>query len=212
MAETDYTNLLSDLGVDEEEINFESEIEKSIVLFVTQLAEDLRTNLASKDDYYKDSELMQSIGILPLKISGSSITMSIEMNGYGSFLNKGVSGVSNKFDSPFSFKTLSVNHDFRDNLKRWITKRGFKLESRYSQTKDLTKSKRAEKQIDEKTQMAYAMGTSIKKEGIEATHFIDEVYNEKVIADFGKSLSTMMGKKIKVVIKNKLINNLEEKK
>jgi hypothetical protein len=210
MAETDYTNLLSDLGTDANaEINFESAIEEAIILFVNKLTDDLRTNLSKKDDYYQNSELMQSIATLPLNISGTKFTMSIEMNGYADYLNKGVSGIKEKFDSPYSFKYQSVSDGFRDNLKRWITKRGIPLKSRYSQTKDLTKDKRAEKQIDEKTQMAYAIGMKIKRDGIKANHFIDEVYNEDVVAKFGKSLAELMGKKIKVSITQKLIEGTE---
>jgi hypothetical protein len=210
MAETDYTNLLSDLGTDANaEIKFESAIEEAIILFVNKLTDDLRTNLSKKDDYYQNSDLMQSIATLPLNISGSKFTMSIEMNGYADYLNKGVSGIKNKFDSPYAFKFQSVSDGFRDNLKRWITKRGIPLESKYSQTKDLTKDKRAEKQIDEKTQMAYAIGMKIKRDGIKANHFIDEVYNEDVVAKFGKSLAELMGKKIKVSITQKLIEGTE---
>lgn len=210
MAETDYTNLLSDLGTDANaEIKFESAIEEAIILFVNKLTDDLRTNLSKKDDYYQNSELMQSIATLPLNISGTKFTMSIEMNGYADYLNKGVSGIKEKFDSPYSFKYQSVSDGFRDNLKRWITKRGIPLKSRYSQTKDLTKDKRAEKQIDEKTQMAYAIGMKIKRDGIKANHFIDEVYNEDVVAKFGKSLAELMGKKIKVSITQKLIKGTE---
>jgi hypothetical protein len=213
MAKTDYTDLLSDLGTDaNEEIKFESAIEEAIILFVNKMTDDLRNNLSSKDAYYQKSELMQSIATLPLNIQGTKFIMSIEMNGYADYLNKGVSGIKNKFDSPYAFKFQSVSDGFRDNLKRWITKRGFPLESRYSKTKDLTKSKRAEKQIDEKTQMAYAYGMVIKRDGIEANHFIDEVYNTKSIEQFGKSLAKMMGRRIKVSITNKLIDNLEENK
>jgi hypothetical protein len=208
MAEIDYTKLLGDLGTDFEELSFESTVEEAIVTFVISMSDQLKANLSSKDKYYNNSDLKQSIGVLPFKVNGTRFTMSIELNYYADYLNKGVSGVEKKFDSPYSFKTLSVNNDFRDNLKRWITKRGFKLKSRYSQTRNLTKDKRKEKQINEKTQMAYAMGVNIKKKGIEGNHFIDEVVTDEAMSKFGDSLADLIGKKIVVTVKNKLIKDL----
>jgi hypothetical protein len=208
MAEIDYNELLGDLGTDFEELSFESTVEEAIVTFVISMSDQLKANLSSKDKYYNNSDLKQSIGVLPFNVNGTRFTMSIELNYYADYLNKGVSGVKNKFDSPYSFKTLSVNHDFRDNLKRWITKRGFKLKSRYSQTRNLTKDKRKEKQIDEKTQMAYAMGVNIKKKGIEGNHFIDEVVTDEAMSKFGDSLADLIGNKMVVTVQNKLIKDL----
>jgi hypothetical protein len=204
MQEQDYTNLLSDLGTDlSEPAEFNSLIEEAVIRFVNSLSDAMKSNLTERDAYYAKSELLQSIITLPIVSNGTTFSMAIDMNYYGDFLNKGVSGTRNKFNSPYSFKKESVSPAFNKSLRKWITKRGFPIKSRYSKTRNLTKSKRAEKQIDEKTQMAYAYGMVIKQEGIEPTHFIDDALSEKSIETFAQSLADALGRSISVTIINK---------
>jgi hypothetical protein len=131
--------------------------------------------------------------------------MSIEMNYYGDFLNEGVSGTRNKFNSPYSFKKESVSPAFNKSLRKWITKRGFPIESRYSQTRDLTKDQRKKKQIDEKTQMAYAMGIGIKREGIKPTNFINDALSERNVAAFAQGLADALGRSIEITITKNIL-------
>jgi hypothetical protein len=204
MQEQDYTNLLSDLGTDlTEPAKFDSLIEQAVIRFVNSLSDAMKSNLTERDAYYADSELVQSIITLPIVSNGTTFSMAIDMNYYGDFLNKGVSGTRNKFNSPYSFKKESVSPAFNKSLRKWITKRGIPIQSRYSQTRNLTKSARAKKQIDEKTKMAYAMGMGIKREGIEPTHFIDDALSEKSIQTFAQSLADALGRSISVTIINK---------
>jgi len=204
MQEQDYTNLLSDLGTDlSEPAEFNSLIEEAVIRFVNSLSDAMKSNLTERDAYYANSELVQSIITLPIVSNGTTFSMAIDMNYYGDFLNKGVSGTRNKFNSPYSFKKESVSPAFNKSLRKWITKRGFPIKSRYSQTRNLTKSARAKKQIDEKTQMAYAYGMVIKQEGIEPTYFIDDALSEKSIETFAQSLADALGRSISVTIINK---------
>lgn len=204
MQEQDYTNLLSDLGTDlTESGGFNSIIEEAVIRFVNSLSDAMKSNLTEMDAYYAESDLVQSIITLPIESNGTTFSMSIDMNYYGDFLNKGVSGTRNKFNSPYSFKFESVSPAFNKSLRKWITKRGIPIQSRYSQTRNLTKSARAKKQIDEKTKMAYAMGIGIKREGIEPTHFIDNALSEKSIETFAQSLADALGRSISVTIINK---------
>jgi hypothetical protein len=204
MQEQDYTNLLSDLGTDlSEPAEFNSLIEEAVIRFVNSLSDAMKSNLTEKDGYYADSELLQSIITLPLNVNGTTFSMAIDMNYYGDFINKGVSGTRNKFNSPYSFKKESVSPAFNKSLRKWITKRGIPIQSRYSNTRNLTKSARAKKQIDEKTKMAYAIGMGIKREGIEPTHFIDDALSEKSIQTFAQSLADALGRSIEVTIINK---------
>jgi hypothetical protein len=204
MQEQDYTNLLSDLGTDlSEPAEFNSLIEEAVIRFVNSLSDAMKYNLTERDAYYANSELVQSIITLPLNVNGTTFSMAIDMNYYGDFINKGVSGTRNKFNSPYSFKKESVSPAFNKSLRKWITKRGIPIQSRYSQTRNLTKSARAKKQIDEKTKMAYVMGIGIKREGIEPTHFIDDALSEKSIQTFAQSLADALGRSISVTIINK---------
>lgn len=207
MAEIDYTKLLGDLGTDAEagEVQFDSIIEEALVRFVNGLSDTMKSNLTEMDAYYADSELVQSIITLPLSSNGNSFEMSIEMNYYGDFLNQGVSGTRNKFNSPYSFKKESVSPAFNKSLRKWITKRGFPIESRYSQTRDLTKDQRKKKQIDEKTQIAYAYGMVIKQEGIKPRNFINDALSERNVAAFAQGLADALGRSIEITITKNIL-------
>lgn len=207
MAKTDYTNLLNDLGTDAKAgtIQFDSIIEEALVRFVNGLTDTMKSNLTELDAYYADSELVQSIITLPLSANGGNFSMSIEMNYYGDFLNQGVSGTRNKFNSPYSFKKESVSPAFNKSLRKWITKRGIPIESRYSQTRNLTKDQRRKKQIDEKTKMAYAMGMGIKREGIKPTNFINNAISEQAVEPFAQALADALGRSIQITITKNIL-------
>jgi hypothetical protein len=207
MAETDYTKLLSDLGTDanDNEFKFDSIIEEALVRLATAVTDSMKSNLTESDAYYSDSDLLQSIIAKPVMEEGtSSISrVDIEANYYADFVNEGVSGTRNKFNSPYSFKKESVSPAFNKSLQKWITKRGIPIESRYSQTPNLTKRKRAKLQKAEKKQIAYAMGMKIKQEGIQPTNFINKAISEQSIAIYSQKLSDLLGQNVEIVITNK---------
>jgi len=203
MQEQDYTKLLSDLGTDanDNEFKFDSIIEEALVRLATAITDSMKSNLTELDAYYSDSDLLQSIIALPVIEKGtSSISrVDIEANYYADFVNEGVSGTRNKFNSPYSFKKESVSPAFNKSLQKWITKRGIPIESRYSQTPNLTKSKRAKLQKAEKKQIAYAMGMKIKQEGIKPTNFINNAISEQSIAIYSQKLSDLLGQNVEIV-------------
>lgn len=207
MAETDYTKLLGDLGTDANanEFKFDSIIEEALVRLANAVSDAMKSNLTESDAYYSDSELLQSIIALPVMEEGSSgiSRVDIEANYYADFLNEGVSGTRNKFNSPYSFKKESVSPKFNKALMKWITKRGFPIESRYSQTKKLTKKQRTKLQKAELSKMAYAYGMVIKQEGIKPRNFINKAISEESIAIYSQKLSDLLGQNVEIVITNK---------
>ncbi len=86
------------------------------------------------------------------------------------------------------------------NLMKWITKKGIPLDTRYSQTKNLTKSKRAKVQIDEKRKKATAIAFGIKQNGLKPTYFIDSAINDAELDKITNALSEKLGKQIMVSI------------
>ena len=87
---------------------------------------------------------------------------------------------------------------------KWISKVGIPIQSRYSQTRDLTKTQRKKAQIDGKSKMAYAMGVGIKRKGIEPTLFIQNAISEQVVNDYTQALSKALGKQITTVMTNNI--------
>ncbi len=61
----------------------------------------------TKEKKNATNELYNSISFTPAKVSnrGNLISFSFEMLDYGEFIDKGVSGVDEKYDTPFSYST-----------------------------------------------------------------------------------------------------------
>jgi uncharacterized protein (UPF0210 family) len=87
---------------------------------------------------------------------------------------------------------------------KWISKVGIQIESRYSETKDLTKKQRKKLQTAELKEIAYGIGVSVKRKGIEPTLFIQNAMSEQVVNDYTQALSKALGKQITTVMSNNI--------
>lgn len=207
MRKIDYKELLKDLGENPDQygvVQFDTIIGRALYQYASALTDVLKSNLTEKDAYYSESELLQSIIALPVSMSGNNYLVTIQGNDYAFFVDKGVSGTQQKYPSPFSFKNEGVSPNFNKSLRKWITKRGIPLESRYSKTKNLTKQQRAKKQIDEKTKMAYAIGRSIKRKGLKPTLFITDAVTQQALDSMASGLANAIGSSISITLANNI--------
>jgi hypothetical protein len=208
VKKVDYKQLLGDLGEDPNQygvVQFDTIIGKALYQFASALTDVLKSNLTEKQAYYSESELLQSIIALPVQTRGKNYLVTIQGNDYAFFVDKGVSGTQHKYNSPFSFKNEYVSKNFNKSLRKWISKRGIPIQSRYSQTRNLTKQQRATKQIDEKTKMAYAMGVSIKRKGLKPTLFITDAVTEATLESMASGLANALGASITITLANNLM-------
>jgi hypothetical protein len=164
----------------------------------------MKSNLIEANSSNASSDLLQSIIAVPTTKRGKDYLVVINGNNYAAFVDRGVSGTRRKLNSPFSFKKETVSPAFQKSLMKWISKVGIPIQSRYSQTRDLTKTQRKKAQIDEKSKMAYAMGVGIKRKGIEPTLFIQNAISEQVVNDYAQALSKALGKQITTVMSNNI--------
>ncbi len=202
-----YSNMFADLGTNASnlsEIKFESAIGQSLYEFAQQITQQMKSNLIEANDSNASSNLLQSIIAVPTVRRGNNYIVVINGSDYAFFVDRGVSGTRNKFNSPFNFKKETVSPAFQASLMKWISKVGVPLNSRYSQTRNLTKSQRKTKQIDEKKKMSYAMGVSIKRKGIEPTMFIQDAIAQPIINQYVESISKALGRQIMVVTSNNI--------
>ena len=200
-----YNELFADLGTDAtqlSEIKFDTVIGQSLYDFAQQISQQMKSNLIESNSSNASSELLQSIAVVPTVRRGQNYLVVINGNDYAFFVDRGVSGTKNKFNSPFAFKNEGVSKKFQSSLMGWISKVGIPLESRYSQTRSLTKRARATKQIDEKKKIAYAMGVGIKRGGIEPTFFIQKAIDQPIINQYAEGLSKALGKQVLVIMSN----------
>ena len=208
MKKVDYKALLGDLGENPDQygvLQFDSIVGKALYQYASALTDVLKSNLTEKQAYYSESELLQSIIALPVTMRGKNYLVTIQGNDYAFFVDKGVSGTKQKYPSPFSFKNEFVSENFNKSLRKWISKRGIPLESRYSKTRNLTKQQRAKKQIDEKTKMAYAMGRNIKRKGLKPTLFITDAVTDQALESMASGLANAIGASITITLANNLM-------
>lgn len=208
MKKVDYKALLGDLGENPDQygvLQFDSIVGKALYVYASALTDVLKSNLTEKQAYYSESELLQSIIALPVTMRGKNYLVTIQGNDYAFFVDKGVSGTENKYNSPFSFKNNYVSKNFNKSLREWFSKRGFTLDSRYSQTRNLTKRQRNKVQTDELTQWAYGAGTNIKKKGLKPTLFITDAVTDQALESMASGLANAIGSSITITLANNLM-------
>lgn len=208
MKKVDYKALLGDLGENPDQygvLQFDSIVGKALYQYASALTDVLKSNLTEKQAYYSESELLQSIIALPVTMRGKNYLVTIQGNDYAFFVDKGVSGTENKYNSPFSFKNNYVSKNFNKSLREWFSKRGFTLDSRYSQTRNLTKRQRNKVQTDELTQWAYGAGTNIKKKGLKPTLFITDAVTDQALESMASGLANAIGSSITITLANNLM-------
>jgi hypothetical protein len=196
-----YEALLGSIGEDYvpiENIKFDTFIGRSLFNVANELSEALKNNLDQND--LRDSELKQSIVALPVSVAGNEYYVAIEGNDYAFFVNSGVNGLRTKHGSIYSFRTRFPSQPMVDNLMRWITKKGIPLDSRYSQTRNLTKRARAKAQIDEKRKRATAIAFGIKQNGLKPTYFIDTAITDTEVTRMSNAIAEKFGKQIIVSV------------
>jgi len=196
-----YEALLGSIGEDYvpiEDIKFDTFIGRSLFNVANELSEALKNNLDQAD--LRDSELKQSIVAMPVSVAGNEYYVAIEGNDYAFFVNSGVNGLRTKHGSIYSFRTRFPSQPMVDNLMRWITKKGIPLDSRYSQTRNLTKRARAKAQIDEKRKRATAIAFGIKQNGIKPTYFIDTAISDTEVTRMSNAIAEKFGKQIIVSV------------
>jgi hypothetical protein len=196
-----YDLILGQIGEDfvpMENIKFDTVLGRSLFKVANELSEILKANL--DDDNLKDSDLKQSIVAVPISVMGNEYYVSIQGNSYAFFVNSGVNGLKTKHGSIYSFRSRFPSKPMVDNLMKWISKKGIPLDTRYSQTRDLTKSRRAKVQIDEKRKRATAIAFGVKQKGIKPTYFIDSAINESELAKLTSAIGDKLGKQIMVSI------------
>jgi len=197
-----YEALLGSIGEDYvpiEDIKFDTFIGRSLFNVANELSEALKSNLDQND--LRDSELKQSIVAMPVSVAGNEYYVAIEGNDYAFFVNSGVNGLRTKHGSIYSFRTRFPSQPMVDNLMRWITKKGIPLDSRYSQTRNLTKRARAKAQIDEKRKRATAIAFGIKQNGLKPTYFIDTAITDTEVTRMSNAIAEKFIKQIIVSVK-----------
>lgn len=104
--------------------------------------------------------------------SESDALVNVMAEDYWDYINSGVNGVQNKFGAKYSFQSLGVGTAMKNSFKEFIQVRGI-------QPREATMN------YDE---LAYVLAKATKRDGIRATNFMDEAFNDASIKDLAKRI------------------------
>lgn len=203
-----YEAILGAIGEDFvplKDVKFDTVIGRSLFNIANELSDVLKSNLDQDD--LSSSDLKQSIVAIPISVMGNQYVVAIEGNDYAFFVNSGVNGLKTKHGSIYNFKTRFPSKPMVDNLMRWITKKGIPLDSRYSQTRNLTKTQRAKVQIDEKRKRATAIAFGIKQNGLKPTYFIDSALTDTEMNKLASAIANKFSKQTLLSVQISLTND-----
>ena len=118
-------------------------------------------------------KLRNSLKVSPLMEENGELTIGILMDYYGTFIDKGVSGTrhSTPEPSPYSFKSEGVGTNMQYSIFEWMRTKRIRLRDVGGQFK---KGKITEKSYES---LAYVIARSVKRKGINQTHFITNPFN-----------------------------------
>lgn len=106
--------------------------------------------------------LYKSIQGSPVKVTENSLEFNISMEDYGTFIDKGVSGVKRKFSTPYSYKDKMPP---MSSLDKWIVRKGI--------------APRDEKgQFIKRRSLQYLIARSIYENGIKPSLFFTKPFEK----------------------------------
>jgi len=94
-------------------------VKNALTEFSKRVVKEARTSL-TKQDKNASKKLYDSIGYT-MKVSENSFSLSFDMESYGQFQDKGVSGVKKKYNAPFAYTTKMPPSSAFD---KWTVKKG----------------------------------------------------------------------------------------
>jgi hypothetical protein len=96
------------------------ETTKALNIFGEAVVYDAKQNLKNSDKV-ASGKLLNSVGTSGAKLTGKSLQLNINLESYGAFIDKGVSGVNVKYNTPYSYTNKMPPPSALDG---WIVRRG----------------------------------------------------------------------------------------
>ena len=117
--------------------------------------------------------LRNSLKASPAQMNEDKLTIGILMDYYGKFVDKGVSGTIHQTPepSPYSFKNEGVSPEMQYSIFQWMRTKRIRLRDVGGQFK---KGRITQKSYES---LAYVIARSVKRKGINQTHFITNPFN-----------------------------------
>jgi hypothetical protein len=138
-------------------------VEKELKRFTDYVVKEARTNLTRLKKNSTKSLYDSLKG--NVKVSSNSFEMSIEMEEYGHFQDKGVNGLKKNHNAPYSFKKGFPNRQMINSLDKWIMRKG--IAPRGKDGKFISR-----------TSLKFAIAKSIFNKGIKPSLFLTKPFEK----------------------------------
>lgn len=155
-----------------------------LVTLVSDVVDRLKDALKARDINTTSQGLSQSIGITGTTIEGSRVSVGIEADFYWKYVNYGVNGTEVNRGAPTWGPAPAGSVSFHQAIKEWIPKRGLQLPPEFSSYDSF----------------AFAIMTGIRRDGIEARPFFEDVVNERLVEQLREPIELLIGKSIEINI------------
>lgn len=168
-----------------------------VFLIASELVADSQKNLNNKNKNSSGALSASIAAVNPTK-SGSVVSMDVEMNFYGKFVNSGVKGTrSGNSTAGYSFKNEKISGKMLKAIEDWIerghiTTRTIKKYSPYGRHETKQRSL-----ADINKSSAYAISKIVKRKGLKPTGFFD-----KAVAKATTKYGARLGAALKIDIIN----------
>lgn len=176
-----------------------SDIEKEMANYIEEVITKANENL-DKTNSVSTGKLGDSLNFY-IETKQGGFTIFFTALDYLKFVDKGVRGVTSSrknSTSPYQFKHLRPSKSHVTAIEKWIVTN--RLSATARDVKKYGGIKKERKAIDAtkgRRSLAYAIATSIKKDGLMETGFWTDAFNQ-TFADFGAKMSAALGRTVTI--------------
>jgi hypothetical protein len=176
-----------------------SDMEKLLAGYIKKFLNAAADNL-NKNQSVTTGNLLDSLNF-NIESTKAGYTINFTALDYYKFVDKGVRGagasLKNK-TSPYKFKFITPSKSHIAAIEKWITKNNLTATARdvnkYGRT---GRERKATDPAEDKQSLAYIIAKSIKRNGLKATNFWTDAFDD-TFKDFGVKMSEALGKTITV--------------
>lgn len=163
------------------------------------------TNNLEKADRVASGALSSSIVALPMEVMGTVYSVSIKLDDYYKFVDKGVKGWADEKggNSPYQFKNYGKsgrkNSKMVTAIRKWLVTEGLQGAAVNPHKSIYAREKKQASITDTSTKLAIIISRSIKKKGLRPSHFW---------SDAEKSVMQLAEAEFAAAIKVDIINSI----
>lgn len=179
-------------------------LKKGLDVWATEFTREIRANLVSKDAWFDESTLAESITVLPVKETADGYLIRIQMPDYARYVDQGRQPTRNRSRS----LGLTVQKRLTGG-EGWISHRGLpvpmvieiKKNGQPVLNKDGSKRVKRFKNINEANRsLSFAISQKIHKHGYKSKGygFYSEIFNDGALTELSKRLEPLLGEQIEV--------------